>query len=101
MRLSAKQSEALVRALHSMEGAAARWAENPKLDDASLTARIAYEFGTMGGYCGEGVWLDYRGGANPRVEIKAAGEEPIQLSGRELLAATREVLGTTRPGELF
>jgi hypothetical protein len=101
MSLSAKQSEALVRALHSMEGAAARWAENPKLDDASLTARIAYEFGTMGGYCGEGVWVDYHGGANPRVKIEVANESDLELEGRELLAATREALGIGRAGELF
>jgi len=101
MSLTAKQSEALVRALHSMEGADARWDENRRLDDETLTHRIAYEFGAMGGYCGAGTWVDYHGGTNPRIEIKVAGEEPIQLSGRELLTAAREVLALGRPGELF
>lgn len=100
MRLSPAQVAALIRALHSMEGAASRWDENRRIDDESLTRRIGYEFGITGGYCGAGVWVDYHG-ANPRITITAAGEQSIKLSGRELLAAAREALGISRPDELF
>ena len=84
-----------------MEGAAVRWAGANRLDDATLTERIGYEFGIQGGYCGNGANVDYHGGANPRVEIIAPDEQPIQLSGRDLLSAVREALRLNRPGELF
>ena len=84
-----------------MEGAAARWTGASRLDDAALAERIAYEFGIRGGYGGDGVTIDYWGGRSPRIEIKAGDDAPVQLSGRDLLAAVRESLRLNRPGELF
>ena len=84
-----------------MEGAAVRWAGANRLDDATLTERIGYEFGIQGGYSGDGIWIDYWGGRNPRIEIRVPGDAPIQSTGRDLLAAVREALRMNRPGELF
>lgn len=99
--LSAAQREALLRALHSVEGAAGRWAEASRLDDNALARRIGCEFGIQGGF-GDGVlWYDYWGGRNPRIEIRVRGEAPIVLAGAFLLASARNVLGLARPGELF
>ena len=95
------QQAALVRALHSMEGAAARWAGATRLEDAALMERIGYEFGIQGGYSGDGIWIDYWGGHNPRIEIRVSCDAPVQLAGRDLLASVREALRMKRPGELF
>jgi hypothetical protein len=84
-----------------MEGAAARWAESPPLDDESLTTRIGHEFGIKGGFCFPTVWVDYHGGAHPCIDIKVVGEPDLELDGRALLVAVRDVLGLVRPGELF
>jgi len=45
--------------------------------------------------------VNYWGGSNPRIEIQIGADTPVELSGRELLAAVREALKLTRPGELF
>ena len=84
-----------------MEGAALRWAGATRLDDADLYRRIGYEFGVRGGYCADGVWVEYHGGTNPSIEIRAGNELPARLAGTELLAAVRDALGLARPGELF
>ena len=101
MRLSPDQQAALVRALHSMEGAAARWTGATRLDDRALTERIGYEFGIQGGFSSNGIWIDYWGGRNPRIEIKVPHDAPVQLFGREPLAAVRIALQLKRFGELF
>lgn len=101
MKLGAAQKAALIRALHSAGGADTRLGVNPKLDDEALTRWIAHEFGIAGGYAGDGVRYDYRGGMNPRITIQIDDEPPLDLSGRELLAAVRQALGVGRPGELF
>ena len=101
MRLSPQHEAALVRALHSTEGAAVRWAGANRLDDAQLLRRIGEEFGIMGGFGTTGARVEYRGGINPHIEIQIGADTPVELSGRELLAAVRESLKITRPGELF
>ena len=101
MKLSPAQQTALVRALHSMEGAAARWAKATRLGDAALYRRIGYEFGTRGGFSSGGVFVDYWGGTNPRIEIKVAADHPVTLCGPTLLAAVRSALRIARDGELF
>ena len=101
MRLSPQHEAALVRALHSTEGAAARWAGASRMDDAALSRRIAEEFGIQGGFGRSGELVNYWGGRNPRIEIQIGADTPVELSGRELLAAVREALKLTRPGELF
>ena len=102
MKLSPQQQDALVQSLHSFEGATERWAGANQLGDEALTARISDEFGIQGGYRGADFGYDYRhGGQNPRITIMVPGEVPVELSGRELLAAVREVFHLSRPGELF
>lgn len=101
MRLPPDYEAALIRALHSVEGAAARWSATVRPDDETLRRRIADEFGIQGGFGWTGVWVDYWGGTNPRIEIRIRAETPIDLSGRELLVAVRDALNLTRPGELF
>ena len=101
MRLPPHYESALIRALHSTEGAAARWAATTRPDDESLCRRIAEEFGISGGFGKKGVRVDYWGGINPRVEIQIGADTRVELSGCELLAAVREALKITRPGELF
>jgi len=101
MRLPPHHEAALIRALHSVEGAAARWATTIRPDDETLRRRIAEEFGISGGFGMTGMRVDYWGGLNPRVEIQIGADTPVELSGRELLAAVREALKITRPGELF
>ena len=101
MKLPPHYETALIRALHSTEGAAARWAATIRPDDESLCRRIAEEFGISGGFGMKGERVDYWGGINPRVEIQIGADTPVELSGRELLAAVREALKITRPGELF
>lgn len=101
MKLPPPYEAALFRALHSKEGAAARWGATMRPDDETLRARIAEEFGIQGG-CGVTGWrVNYWGGANPYVEIQVGAETPVELSGRELLASTREALKLSYPGELF
>ena len=101
MRLPPSHEAALVWALHSTEGAEVRWAGANRLDDAGLMRRIGEEFGISGGFGWDGVWVEYRGGINPRIEICVGADTPMELFGRELLAAVREALKITRPGELF
>ncbi len=101
MRLSPAYEGALIRALHSVEGAAVRWNAAGRLDDAALLARIGEEFGIVGGFSRAGEWVDFRGGRNPRIEIRIGAENPVELSGRELLAAVRMALKISHPGELF
>ena len=84
-----------------MEGAAARWAKATRLDDAALYHRIGYEFGTRGGCSSGGVFVDYWGGTNPRIEIKVAGDHAVTLCGPTLLAVVRCALRIAREGELF
>lgn len=55
----------------------------------------------MGGYGTTGERIEYRGGANPRAIIQIGDDPPLVLEGRELLAAVRELLGISRPDELF
>jgi hypothetical protein len=87
--------------LHSSWGAAERWMECPRLDDDALRRRVGKEFGIMGGYGKTGERIEYRGGANPRAIIQIGDDPPLVLEGRELLAAVRELLGISRPDELF
>jgi hypothetical protein len=101
MKLLPQYEEALARALHSSYGAAARWAATVRPDDATLRRRISEEFGIQGGFGMRGQWVSYWGGANPGIEIRVGADTPVELSGRELLAAVRDVLGMGRPGELF
>lgn len=101
MRLPPHFDSALIRALHSTEGAAARWGATLHLDDETLRRRIAEEFGIQGGFSLPGERVDYWGGTNPRIEIQIGADTPVELSGRELLTAVREALSITRPGELF
>ena len=101
MRLPPHYEAALVRALHSTEGAAARWGSTVRPDDDALRQRIAEEFGISGGFGRTGERVNYWGGINPRVEIHIGADTPVELSGRELLTAVREALKITRPGELF
>jgi hypothetical protein len=101
MNLSPLHADALHRALHSTEGAADRWRDGGSYDDEALTERIAAEFGIMGGFGAPGVLVEFRGGKTPRITI-AIGDGPgVELEGRALLAAAREVLQLRRPGELF
>ena len=101
MRLPPHYEAALVRALHSTGGAAARWAGATRLDDDALRKRIAEEFGISGGFGMTGLRVNYWGGINPRVEIQIGADTPVELAGRELLGAVREALKLARPGELF
>jgi len=101
MRLPPHYQAALIRALHSTEGAAARWASTIRPDDESLRRRIAEEFGISGGFGMTGEQVNYWGGINPRVEIQIGADTPVELSGCELLADVREALGIGRPDELF
>ena len=101
MKLSPQQQDALVQSLHSFAGATERWAGANQLDDEALTARISEEFGIQGGYRGADFGYDYHGGQNPRITIMVLGEVPVELAGRDLLAAVREVFHLSRPGELF
>lgn len=101
MMMSPRYEAALVRALHSTEGASARWAATVRPDDATLSRRISEELGIQGGFGMVGEWVNYWGGINPRIEIRIGEDTPIELSGRELLAAVRAALKITRPGELF
>jgi len=101
VKLSPTQQVALVQSLHSFAGATGRWAGAARLDDEALTARITEEFGIQGGYRGHDCGYDYHGGLNPRITIMMPGESPVELSGRDLLAAVREVFKMSRPGELF
>jgi len=78
-----------------------RWAGANRLDDAGLVRRIGEEFGIMGGFGWDGASVEYRGGINPRIEIRVGADTPVELSGRGLLAAVREALKIARPGELF
>jgi hypothetical protein len=101
VKLPPDHEAALLRALHSRHGAGARWAATVRPDDETLLCRIGEELGIWGGFGMPGLWVDYRGGRNPRVEIRIGAEIPLELSGRELLAAAREALKLARPGELF
>ena len=101
MKLSPAQQAALVQSLHSFARATGRWAGAARLDDEALAARIAEEFGIQGGYRGQDCGYDYRGGQNPRITIMVPGEANVELYGRDLLAAVREVFLLSRPGELF
>ncbi len=101
MRLPPPYESALVRALHSTSGAAARWAGAARLDDERLRQRIAEEFGISGGFGSERERVDYWGGIHPEIEITVGADTPVHLSGRELLAAVRDALKLARPGELF
>lgn len=101
MRLPPQYEAALVRALHSTEGAAARWAGAARLDDERLRQRIAEEFGISGGFGRTGESVSYWGGINPVIEIAIGADTPVELSGRELLAVVRDALKIARPGELF
>jgi len=101
MRLPPDYETALVRALHSTEGAAARWGATIRPDDETLRRRIAEEFGISGGFGKTGERVNYWGSINPMIEIQIGADAPVELSGRELLAAVREALKITRPGELF
>lgn len=101
MKLPPHYEAALIRALHSTEGAAARWAGTSRMDDDALRQRISEEFGISGGFGMTGERVNYWGGTNPRVEIQIGADVPVELSGRELMAAVREALKITRPGELF
>jgi len=84
-----------------MEGAAARWAATVRPDDEALRRRVGFEFGSQCGFGMPGTWVDYHGGMNPRIEIRLGADTPVELSGRELLAAVREALKIGRTGELF
>lgn len=101
MRLPPHYESAIIRALHSTEGAAARWGATVRPDDETLRRRIAEEFGISGGFGMTGERVNYWGGLNPRIEIQIGADTPVELSGRDLLAAVREALNLTRPGELF
>jgi hypothetical protein len=101
MNLSPLHADALHRALHSTEGAAERWRDGGSVDDEALTGRIAAEFGIMGGFGTSGARIEFRGGKNPRITIEIGNASTVELEGRELLAATCEVLQLRRPGELF
>ena len=101
MKLSPAQRVALIQSLHSFAGAAGRWAGASRLDDEALTARISEEFGIQGGYRGRDCGYDYHGGQNPRITIMVPGESILELAGRDLLAATRDVFHLSRPGEIF
>ena len=101
MKLSPTQQVALVQSLHSFAGATGRWAGAARLDNEALTARITEEFGIQGGYRGQDCGYDYHGGQNPRITIMVPGEANVELAGRDLLAAVREVFNMGRPGELF
>jgi len=101
MKLPPPYEAALFRALHSKEGAAARWGATMRPDDETLRRRIAEEFGIQGGFSVTGGYLDYWGGANPRIAIRNGDGSTFVLSGRELLAAAREALKLSCPGELF
>lgn len=101
MKLSSPYEAALLRALHSKEGAAARWGATVRPDDETLRGRIAEEFGIQGGFSMTGEYLGYWGGANPRIEIRNGDALTLVLSGRELLATVREALKLSCPGELF
>jgi len=101
MRLLPRQQAALVQSLHSIAGAEGRWAGADRLDDEALRERIAAEFGIQGGYRGSDFGYDYRGGRNPHITIIVPGDAPVELSGRDLLAAVREIFKFARPGELF
>ena len=101
MKLSPPQQAALAQALHALEGSKERWADAMCIDDAELSERIAFVFGIAGGYRGSDFGYDYHGGSNPRLTIFVPGEEPLFLAGRDLLAATRDLFGISRPGELF
>jgi hypothetical protein len=101
MNLSPPLADALHRALHSTSGADERWRDGSSFDDEALTQRIAAEFGIMGGFGAPGVRVEFRGGKTPRITIEIGDGPGVELEGRELLAATREVLQLRRPGELF
>lgn len=101
MKLSPRQQTALVQALHSLEGSKERWEGANYVDDFELVERIAYVFGIQGGYRGRDCGYDYYGGQNPRITIMVPGEVPVELAGRDLLAAVREVFHLSIPGELF
>lgn len=101
MKLPPPYEAALLRALHSKEDAAARWGATVRPDDETLRRRIAEEFGICGGFSMHGEYLHYWGGANPRIEIRNENTSTLTLSGRELLAAVREALKLSCPGELF
>lgn len=101
MRLAAPHRAALVGALHSTQGAKARWAATVRPDDEALRQRVGYEFGIQGGFHSGTDWAEYWGGKNPRITIKAGGLDEIEISGRELLGEVRLALGLARPDELF
>lgn len=101
MRLPPNYESALIRALHSTEGAAARWGGTVRPDDETLRQRIAEEFGISGGFGMTGEQVNYWGGINPRVEIQIDADMPVELSGRELLGAVREAIKIGHPNELF
>ena len=101
MKLSPKQQAALAQALHGLEGSKERWANTKCIDDSALVERIALVFGIAGGYGGRDFSYEYHGGTNPRITLMVPGEAPLLLVGKDLLAATRELFGISRPGELF
>ena len=49
--------------------------------------RVGEEFGIMGGFGMAGERVEYRGGINPRIEIQIGAATPLEISGRDLLAA--------------
>lgn len=93
---------ALHSALHSMAGAAERWARRIGigLEDAELRAAIGYEFGTEGGSAGpDMVPYTYKGGVAPGFWFDAisAHGKPT-LAGKRLIDTVRVILGVPYPG---
>ena len=88
MRLPPHYETALIRALHSTEGAAARWAGANRMEDDALRQRIAEEFGISGGFGMTGERVNYWGGTNPVIEIQIGADAPqchhIVAFGREV-----------------
>jgi hypothetical protein len=96
--------KALLRSLHSFQGAAGRWKERKKsgLSDDALKAAIAFEFGSEGGSVGPGEpSIHVKGLTNPRFwaswEINAIGKRKPDLSGKALLERVRKVMGIPTP----
>jgi hypothetical protein len=98
--------EALVKAFRratcSMDNAPLRWRQRAVtgLTGAQLQAALQYEFGAMGGECGEG-WLEYQGEG---LKIWASDgfisrQDAPTLQGAATMRMARAVYGIADPDE--
>lgn len=87
--------DAIQRACENTEGHGDRWDEtSPTINDADLTARLAYEFGIYGGSGGGNEYdVEYSGGSKPWLKVTDNDGIETKLWGTGLLEVVRDIYG--------